>query len=474
MLITISAFAQPDTLWTKTFGGSTEDEGFGVQQTTDGGYVIAGYTETNCLGPSDVYIVKTDENGDTLWTNTFGGSYDDYARSVQQTTDGGYIIAGLTISYGSGSFDVYLIKTDANGDMLWTNTFGGSDYDYGYSVQQTNDGGYVITGCTFSYGAGFTDVYLIRTDANGRTLWTNTFGGSGDDFGCSVQQTTDSGYIITGWTGSYGAGGSDVYLIKTDAEGDTLWTNTFGGSAIEYGWSVQQTTDGGYVITGFTFSYGAGSADVYLIKTDANGNEVWINTFGGSYDDYARSVQQTNDGGYIITGRTDSYGAGEYDVYLIKTDANGDTLWTKTVGGSSNDYGESVQQTTDGGYIITGYTDSYGAGEGDVWLIKVDAEGTLVEDFGMNQPSSFILHPCNPNPFNPSTELTYSIQSSGEINLAIFDITGSEVSPLINGFQSAGLYKTTWNAKTFPSGIYFARLTSSNGQVQTQKLVLMK
>ncbi len=202
-----------------------------------------------------------------------------------------------------------------------------------------------------------------------------TFGGSGADGSGSVQQTSDGGYIIAGFTNSYGAGENDVWLIKTDASGDSEWTKTFGGSSMDEGGSVQQTADGGYIITAITQSYGAGSIDAWLIKTDASGDSEWIKTFGGSNLDVGGYVQQTSDGGYIITGMTYSYGAGSMDVWLIKTDASGDSEWTKTFGGSDDDHGTSVQQTTDGGYIIAGFTNSYGAGEWDVWLIKTDEDG---------------------------------------------------------------------------------------------------
>jgi len=369
MLLSLPCYSEPITVWTKTFGGSGGDEGYSVDQTTDGGYIITGYTLSYGAGGADVWLIKTDANGDTLWTKTFGGSDWDRGYSVKQTADGGYIITGCT-SYGAGGGDVWLIKTDANGDTLWTKTFGGCCWDRGNSVDQTADGGYIITGW-ISYEPGETDVWLIKTDANGDTLWTKTFGGSGEDMGNSVDQTTDGGYIITGYTLPYGAGGGDVWLIKTDANGDTLWTKTFGGSGHDEGYSVKQTADGGYIIAGYTWSYGAGGGDVWLIKTDANGDTLWTKTFGGSGHDEGYSVKQTADGGYIITGCTWSYGAGGGDVWLIKTDANGDTLWTKTFGGSCEDRGYSVKQTADGGYIITGYTWSYGAGGPDVWLIKL-------------------------------------------------------------------------------------------------------
>ena len=367
-----------------TFGGDSLDMGYSVQQTNDGGYVLTGSTNSYGNGDSDVYLIKTDGNGDSLWTRTFGGENQDYCNSVQQTTDGGYIITGRTESYGAGNKDVYLIKTDGNGDSLWTKTFGGTSFDNGISVQQTNDGGYIILGGTESYGAGNRDIYLIKTDGNGDSLWTKTFGGASQDFGNSVKQTNDGGYIVTGVTESYGAGNKDAYLIKTDASGDSLWTKTFGGLKFDLGNFVEQTDDGGYIVTGRTASFGAGSLDIYLIKTDGNGDLLWAKTFGGSSFDLGFSLQQTTDGGYIIIGGTDSYGSGDRDVYLIKTDVNGDLIWAKTFGGSGFDLGTSIQQTTDGGYIILGGTDSFGNGDRDLLLIKADGNGNITSIFDVS------------------------------------------------------------------------------------------
>jgi hypothetical protein len=365
----------PPVEWENTFGGSNHDTGFSVQQTPDGGYIISGQTESYGEGDFDVYLIKTDPAGNELWDQTYGGSGRDDGYSVDQTTDGGYIVVGRTTSCGAGNYDVYLIKTDADGNQLWQKTFGGSGRDEGYTVQQTSDGGYIITGGTFSFGLGHSDVYLIKTDSYGNQEWYQTYGASSDDDGQSVQQTHDGGYIIAGYTSSFGAGDYDVYLIKTDSAGNELWHKTFGGIADDLCYSIDQTTDGGYILSGRTQSFGAGGVDVYLIKTDSSGNPQWEKTFGGSGTDWGgHSVQQTTDGGYITTGRTDSFGAGSYDVYLIKTDFAGNLQWQETFGGTGAEYAFGLLETADGGIIITGQTESLGAGHFDAYLVKLGQE----------------------------------------------------------------------------------------------------
>ena len=374
LLVSCSSVAQSgDEQWNRTFGGSGWDVGFSVAQTSDGGYIVAGYTRSYGAGGNDVWLIKTNSEGNRQWSRTFGGSDWDGAYCVAQTSDGGYIVAGYTRSYDAGADDAWLIKTDSEGNEQWNRTFDGSGWDGAYSVEQTTDGGYILTGWRGSYiGRHQNDIWLIKTDSEGNEQWNRVFGGLLLDVGRCVRQTSDGGYIVIGKTWSYGAGCYDVWLIKTDSEGNKQWNRTFGGSEWDVGNCVAQTSDGGYIIVGRTTSYGAGAGDAWLIKTDSEGDEQWNQTFGGSGYDVGYCVTQTSDGGYIIAGEARSYADSRGDAWLIKTDSEGDEQWNQTFGGLGYyDVSYSVAQTSDGGYIVTGWTRSYGAGRDSVWLIKV-------------------------------------------------------------------------------------------------------
>ena len=361
-----------DEEWNRTFGGTDFDEAWTVQQTNDNGYIIAGNTFSYGSGGS-VWLIKTDENGSKQWDKIFGGTGIEKGRSVQQVDDG-YIITGTTSSYGSGGYDFWLIKTDENGSKQWDKTFGGNAFDNAYSVQQTIDGGYIIAGETRSFGVGNNDVWLIKTDEYGNEQWNKTYGGNEIDASFSVQQTNDGGFIVTGYTESYGISYGDVWLIKTDEYGNEQWNKTYGGTNSDGAKAVHQTTDYGYIIIGSTSSYGGSYSDVWLIKTDEFGNEQWNKTYGELEVAGGSDVQQTYDGGYIITGVTEHHNAYNSNVWIIKTDANGIMQWNKILGGVGDEEGHSIQQTVDGGYIRAGKTRSYGNGGFDVWLIKISGE----------------------------------------------------------------------------------------------------
>ncbi len=371
LILYLSASAQNAFL--KTYGGINNDYCTYVQQTTDGGYIMAGYTNNFGAGSfDDIYLVRINSIGDTLWTKTYGGAGQERAYAVEQISDGGFIITGYTDSFGVVNDDVYLIRIDANGNTVWSKTYGGDGLDFGYAVKQTSDGGFIVAGST-DLGSANGSLYLLRIGSEGDTIFTKVIGGSGIDRASAVCQTTDGGFIIGGYTSSYGAGGNDFYLLKTTSSGIISWEKTYGGANSDQGNDVQQTTDGGYIFVGNSMSFGAGANDVYLIKTDANGIPAWSKTYGGVNSEYGNSVQQTSNGGYMVAGYSASF-AGDY---LIKTDAVGNPVWTKAIGGTVFDWGNSMQQTSDGGFVIGGYTMSFGSGNMDISLIKTDADGNI-------------------------------------------------------------------------------------------------
>ena len=253
LTITAAAFAQPDSLWSRTYGGEGEDRCTSVLQASSGDYILGGVTWSYGVGGGDFWLVKTSMNGDSIWSRTFGGVGWDECTSIQQTSDGGYILGGWVSSEDPGDvdFDCWLVKTNAQGDSLWRRAYGGNNGESCYSVQQTTDGGYILGGTTTSYGAGSNDFWLVRVSSNGGRMWSQAFGGSSVDFCESVQQTADGGYILGGWTYSFGAGASDFWLVKTDTNGEEEWNRTFGGSGYDYCSSVQQIPDGGYILGGF-------------------------------------------------------------------------------------------------------------------------------------------------------------------------------------------------------------------------------
>lgn len=471
-------FAQgPDTLWTRTYGGADWDYGYCVQQTQDGGYVVTGYTNSFGAGRKDVYLIRTDPYGDSLWARTYGDTGSEEGRAVEQTGDGGYIIAGWTESFGAGGLDVYLVKTDMNGEILWTKTYGGRSDDYGYSVQQTSDSGYVIVGNTSSFGVGSSDIYAIKTDQNGDTLWTRTYGGTDSDGGRAVRQTSDAGYIIVGCTRSFAAFVTDVYLVRTDTKGDTLWTASYGVEDRNCGWSVQQTSDGGYVVVGYSdplpWSW---HAKVLLVKTDEQGNALWLRSYGDPWfaDACGYSVQQTMDSGYIIAGSWAGMGPG--DVYLIKTEASGDSVWEAEYGGTRSDGARSVQRTSDGGYIVAGYTGSFGAGGKDVYLIKT-APQSGIESEHFAEKRLFPLQ-STPNPLTDGTSIGYQLPQKSSVRLIIYNLLGRKVRTLLNEEQSVGPHTVIWNGRdnagrNLSSGTYFLRLEAGQ-HTATKKLCVLR
>ncbi len=494
----------------KTFGGIKADDGKAIQQTTDGGYILAGQVHTISADSVDLCLIRTNQNGDTLWTRLLGGSLSDWANAVQQTNDGGFIVAGGTFSYGANNELIFLNKLDVNGNLSWSKTIGGSNINDAYSIQQTTDDGFIISGVTLSYGTGAGDLYLVKTNNLGDTLWTHTYGSAaGLEYGSFVRQTSDNGYIITGFTTSFGTA-TDIYLVKTDINGSLQWTKSIGGSGYDRANSVVEIP-GGYIIGGYTSSFGSGGHDALLMKTDANGNVLWSKAYGTAGTERAYGIKQTSDGGFVLSGFTNINNG---DVYLIKTDGAGVVDWSKSFGGPNNDWAWDVIQSNDGGYVCLRGSSSFGTGNSDIYMIKTDGSGNSGcngADFPTVETSQLftslntasitagggdiltinpsVKHGVNittqcttmeletspaevelviyPNPF--VSYLYISIQSGIEfknLEFRIFDMFGTEVQR-VTGIRSNMM---EIKANDLPVGIYFYTLLENGITIASGKL----
>lgn len=364
--------------WAISYGGTRREAAWSIAPTTGGGFAVAGWTESFGGKWADGWILKLREDGSIQWQRTYGKDWEQVA-SVLQTSDGGYIVAAQTYTFGAGGMDYWILKLDEKGDIQWQRAYGGQADDQAVSILETAGGGYVVAGETKSFGAGDWDVWVLKLDEDGAIQWQRTYGGEDLDMSSAepIQQTSDGGYVLTGRTKSFGAGGSDAWAVKLDKDGTMQWQKTYGGSADEYARSIKQTPDGGYVVAGYTESFGAGDMDVWVLRLDGNGDLQWDKTYGGPASDVTYSIQRTLDGGYVLAGETESFGAGDGDAWVLKLGKDGAIQWQKTYGGKAWDGAVSIRQTSNGGYAVAGETETFGAGQLDFWVLKLDGTGNI-------------------------------------------------------------------------------------------------
>ena len=366
------AIAQaPDTLWTRTYGGSGPEGASSIQETTDGGFIIAASTTSYTPGNRDWWLLKTDANGDTLWTKTFGGPEGDVPVTARQTNDGGYIMAGLYNPVGADSGDIWLVKINAVGDTQWTRQSGTIWIDAATYAAQNPDNTYIVAGSRASSILDPADMFLQKLNSSGNNLWTEYYESAGLEGAASAQRTADGGYIVIGMTTGIFNFNVQAYLVKTNGSGTVTWEHTFGGDSTELAVSVQQTSDNGYIFCGGTSSSGEGRSDFWIVKTNSSGNQTWARTYGGDSVDVAACVRQTTDGGYIVVGVTGSFGVDSTAMWILKLNSSGDTTWTKLIDGPDHEGASAVQQTSDGNYIITGARSLQESDSGDVWIVKL-------------------------------------------------------------------------------------------------------
>jgi hypothetical protein len=379
-------------LWSRTLGGPAWDYASAIQETQDGGYILAGSTNSFGAGGQDILLVRLDAQGGVLWSSTFGGPGSERAEEILIGDEGDIIIFGTTDSFGAGSSDLYLIRANARGEEVWSRTYGGTQEETAGSVTRTGDGGFVLVGTTRSFGSGKRDVYVVKTNSYGDQIWENHYGGEGNDVAYGVSETTNGDCVIVGTTEGTGSGGWDVYLLRVNAQGELLWHRTWDDGGYEVGYSVVEAGDLGFFISGYKDPPGSDKWDALLIRTDEDGQFIWSTTFGGAGNDRADAMQQTSDGGLIMAGSTDGSGSDGWDMFLIKTDAEGNQLWGRTYGGADTDAAESVIETRDGGLLMAGGTYSFGT------------ETVLLEPF--NQTSS-------PTPGNRRLPPVLSVAGNG-------------------------------------------------------------
>jgi len=504
-LLAALAFAQPEIEWARCYGGSGYEGAYSIQQTSDNGYVVAGYSVSSndgdvsgWHGGDDYWIVKLDSLGNLIWQKCIGGSSADIARSVQQTADGGYIVAGTSDSNNGdvignhGNDDSWIVKLDSLGNTVWQKCLGGTSDDFANFIQQTNDNGYIVAG----YSAG--DCWIAKIDTLGNIVWQESFGGSRGDEIYSAQQTSDNGYIVAGYSASNDgdvsgnhatSGTNDYWVVKLDSLGNLIWQKCLGGSLNDIATSVRQTNDGGYVVAGYSNSddgditghhAGDGIHDYWVVKLDSLGNITWQKSLGGNYEDYATSVQQTTDDGFIVAGRTRSNNGdvtgnhtdGRYDYWIIKLSLFGDIAWQKCLGGSGGEGAYSIKQTDDNGFAIAGSSPSNDGdvagnhGNDDFWIVKLFPDPPLtVTETPISPPQTFALS-ISPNPFNSVCRVDYPANTS----VKIYDVRGTLVGTLSNG-------QNIWTpSKNLGSGIYFASTIdlSENKNLMTQKIVYIR
>ncbi len=354
------------------YGGEKWDEGVSVVPSLDGNFVIAAWTDSFSKDNADIYLTKLEE-----WEKTFGGENDDIATSMVRTKDGGYIITGLTSSFKVSYYDVYVLKVDKNGNKQWEKTYGGEGYDRGNSIKETKDGNYIIAGITESYGSGFEDIYVIKLNSKGDILWHKEYGTSGYDRAYDIIETSDGGYLMAGSVQNKNNNSEDGYILKLNSKGETQWVKSFEGKKNERFYSVVEAKTGGYIAVGETSSYGKGKSDVYLVKMDKNGKVLWEKNFGGDGRDEGQSVILANDGKSLMVVGMTEVSTGQYDGFCAKIDENGKLIWMKNYGGDGLDRINSICATPNR-YTLVGATQSFGAKSCDVLVLKIDENGNIV------------------------------------------------------------------------------------------------
>lgn len=483
--LTITAQAQPEVEWVRTFGGEGRDFCYSAVQLYDSSYMFAGYTSAFGAGRQDYWLVNLSKDGDSIWSRTLGGEEMDICRSLVQTSSGNLVLSGKSSSFDNGGWDVWLVSLNSSFDSLWSRSYGSNNYDECSSIIETHDGGNIIAGQTSSFGAGEQDMWLVKINSEGDSLWAQTYGTESAEYCNSIIQIRDGGFAFTGRTSGAGEGwGFNMMTIAVDENGEMIWSSVWGGDGYDEGFSILQTEDEEYLIGGRTAPSYEDDSDFWLVKLDYYGNYEWSRTFGGEEDEVCKTLLVTQDNCLLLAGETESFGAGGKDYWLLKTNLNGDSLWSMTFGTELDESLESGVISYDGGFILAGRQNHRYEPDANFYLVKTTPDPVSVRNLDPVYPSSLILYPSYPNPFNAMTRISFeqSAQSAqSAVQLSIFDPLGRRVADLIPNrsgdlnrhYGATVRHSAIWNADRFPAGTYFVHL-ESNGQSLTEPIRLVR
>jgi hypothetical protein len=467
------AISQP-AMFERWFGGPKYDEAFAIQQTRDGGYIVVGTTLTLTGTDCDVFAIRMTPQGDTVWARAFGGAGNDEGRAVAQSADGNFLIAGSVMHFPPDSNSALLLKVDSLGTLRWMKRWHPSVRDYLWSLTETPDSGFIVVGELGPGPHGRSDGWLVKTNRIGDTMWTRTYGAAGDDAFRCIHLLDDDGYILAGSTNSFGMGGTDFYVVRINASGDTLWTRTYGGPNGDIAYSVDIAADGGYFVAGQT---GIGPpqeqvAHFTIMRCNSVGDTLWTRSWNGAARETQMSIAATGDGGCIFAGTAQCGGRGN-EALIVKCSASGEEQWQRTFGRAIDDAGSAVLQSRDGGFAIAGMVaeNTY-----DAFIVKTDSLGMLTsihEVSDITTPTQVHLSQNFPNPFNPVTTITLHVQCRTHVTLTIVDILGCTTATLLDHDVSPGEVAIKWDATGVSSGVYFCQLRSP-GATEIRKLILVR
>ena len=461
------------------YGGSADDVARAVLETQNGNILLVGYSKSSGNGTWDGYLVEVTPRGKQVWQKFIDLGGDEYFADVLQLANGDLLLVGQAQAQGADNRDALLIRADSTGNLVWSKRIGGAEGDNAASLAACPDGNFVTVGSTRSFGHGDSDVWLIKFTADGDTLWTRTFGGTGHDEGRAVAVDGSGNIFISAM--SHNPYSPDFYMLELAPNASTTWIRTYGTSGWDEGYGLTLLGDQA-VFVGYRY-VGAGRAhDMCAVSMKADGDTLWTGHYGTSLNEYAYGAATTHDGYLLLAGEQRVSGSSPKDAVAAKVDNSGHQVWLDLFSHDNSEIFYAAAETRSGYYLFVGFTNSFGNGGLDAYLVKTDANGVVT---GVTSPShqvvpaEFALRPNYPNPFNPETHIRYEVPKSCRVELVVLDVRGHLVRVLRQGTVSPGVYEAVWDGRDaqgqpVSSGVYVAQLRTGDRVVASRKMTLLK